>query len=507
VAIIYLLSHIYKLTLLPVFADEAIYIRWSQLIIDDWKRYLFFPMNDGKTPLLMWLMVPFQFIFSDQLFAGRFVAVLIGLTQVFANIKIVGQLGGRKIAKILTAILSCCLPFWFFHHRMALTDGLLVATFSWSIYYLLKINREQQNFSKLKFNVTQIKIKHIILAGIFFGLSFYSKLSATLFIPLLIIVPLASKQWRKKGLFLKTLLSALVIACGVLFFITLRVHPAFPQLFSRGGDFLYSVSDYIKFGPLRLLVNNSIFHSKTILIYSTWPIVLLSIMGLFRKNNKKNIYLLLSIVLFCLPLFMFGKVVYPRYFLPVATFLTVAASLEFEQVYLRNQTVKFQKYLKFFYAILISLTLISSGKFILSSYTDVSSLNLSVTDQMQYLHEWSAGFGTKETYEYIRELAKTTKVIVATEGFFGTLPDGLLMYFHRRDVSNIVVEGIGQPVGGIRQDFIDKNPKFDAALLIVNSHRMNMKLDKKYLIKEYSRPNNAPTLQVWDIGEYIEDRN
>ncbi|MCC6710949.1 MAG: hypothetical protein IT416_01195, partial [Candidatus Pacebacteria bacterium] len=32
---IYFLTHITALTLLPVFADEAIYIRWAQLIIDD----------------------------------------------------------------------------------------------------------------------------------------------------------------------------------------------------------------------------------------------------------------------------------------------------------------------------------------------------------------------------------------------------------------------------------------------------------------------------------------
>ena len=51
----YLSTHLYGLTRLPIFADEAIYIRWSQLIIDDWQQYLFFSLNDGKTPLLIWL--------------------------------------------------------------------------------------------------------------------------------------------------------------------------------------------------------------------------------------------------------------------------------------------------------------------------------------------------------------------------------------------------------------------------------------------------------------------
>ncbi|MBD3279174.1 MAG: hypothetical protein GF390_00500, partial [Candidatus Pacebacteria bacterium] len=79
---VYLLTHLYRLTALPVFADEAIYIRWAQLIMDDWQQYLFFAMNDGKTPLHIWLLVPFQYLFTDQLYAGRFLSVLVGLIQV-----------------------------------------------------------------------------------------------------------------------------------------------------------------------------------------------------------------------------------------------------------------------------------------------------------------------------------------------------------------------------------------------------------------------------------------
>jgi len=69
---------------LPVFADETIYIRWSQLIIDDWQRYLFYPMNDGKTPLQMWLMVPFLLIFDNQVWAGRLLSVLVGAISMLA---------------------------------------------------------------------------------------------------------------------------------------------------------------------------------------------------------------------------------------------------------------------------------------------------------------------------------------------------------------------------------------------------------------------------------------
>ncbi len=49
---------IYHLTILPVFADEAIYIRWSQVMAAD-NTLRFLPLSDGKQPLFMWLIIPF----------------------------------------------------------------------------------------------------------------------------------------------------------------------------------------------------------------------------------------------------------------------------------------------------------------------------------------------------------------------------------------------------------------------------------------------------------------
>ena len=122
---LYLFTHLWHLLSLPVFADESIYIRWAQLIIDDWQRYLFFPLNDGKTPLFIWLLVPFQFLFSDQLYAARFVSMLVGLGQIAAIIWTIRLFGGGKLARLLGALFVTLLPFWFFHHRIALIDATL----------------------------------------------------------------------------------------------------------------------------------------------------------------------------------------------------------------------------------------------------------------------------------------------------------------------------------------------------------------------------------------------
>ena len=74
----YFVTRLINLTGIPVFCDEAIYIRWAQ-IMRAVQSLRFIPLSDGKQPLFMWLIIPFLKIFSDPLVAGRIVSVLSGL--------------------------------------------------------------------------------------------------------------------------------------------------------------------------------------------------------------------------------------------------------------------------------------------------------------------------------------------------------------------------------------------------------------------------------------------
>src|SRR3989344_3182848 len=74
----YLVLRIPNLTLQPIFADEAIYIRWAQVMKSE-PTLRFLPLSDGKTPLFMWTMMPLFKVFEDPLFAGRFLSVMSGL--------------------------------------------------------------------------------------------------------------------------------------------------------------------------------------------------------------------------------------------------------------------------------------------------------------------------------------------------------------------------------------------------------------------------------------------
>ena len=496
-SLLYLLTHLIGLTTLPVFADEAIYLRWAQLIIDDWRQYLFFPMNDGKTPLFIWLLVGPLKIFSDPLLAGRLVAVMAGFAQWWLGVKIIKQLGGKGVAQLVAALSFSLLPFWYFHHRMALMDGWLVVLLSASYLLLLKATQTKKN------------VKLLIISGLSFGLALLTKIPALLFIPSLILAPILVKP-KKATLAAAASWSSGVLLVGLVVFLSLKLHPAFGQLFNRGNDFLYSFEELLSAGVWPVLIGNSRAALMAFGRYLTWPIVLLPLAGLFQDSwRRKHALLILSSLGFLLPILLLGKTIYPRYLLPAALPLTLSAALVFEQFLFHTQRrlkKPFEALARSIAIVLvITFTVSTALEFTLISWQNPGYLSFVPVDRQQYLADWSSGHGIKETTELLVKSAQYQTIAVATEGYFGTLPDGMLMYLHNQDVRNIKVEGIGQPVREIPLNFRQRAQEYDRVWLVVNSHREKIGLatTTATLLQSYPRFSGAPSLEVWDITSLV----
>jgi len=146
-----------------------------------------------------------------------------------------------------------------------------------------------------------------------------------------------------------------------------------------------------------------------------------------------------------------------------------------------------------------SLILITITPCIGTSLINPNATPFVESDEYQYLPEWSSGHGIKEATQLLQNETEDKRSAVATEGFFETLPDGMLMDLHRENVDNLIVEGIGQPLIEIPPTFANKAQGYDEVWLVVNSSRMKLKLPPEDLKVEYCRPYNAACLQVWDI--------
>lgn len=473
--VFYLAVHLFKLTDLPVFADEAIYIRWAQIIIDDWQRYLFYPMNDGKTPLLMWLIVPLQFLFSNQLLAARLVSVLAGLVSMIFVGLISFEIFKKKKSAYLAMILYSILPFTFFYNRLAITDALMFTNLTMAYYCVIKFVKSKKTIFLLAVTIT-------------FFLALFSKTPAILFLPIFYLALFFDKKlkWKKLINNLIKLSVALLVSAGLLYsfrFIT----PLFPQLFAVGGNFLHPLDTVFSGDLVEIFWGNFKFFGQQLFAYLS-VILIIFALPFPKEKRKEQLILILSAFTFLLPLMVMGKIVYPRYLMPASLFLIISAAYS-----LTNEKHKMINLLALIYIFSFSF------RFIYPSYFHVDRIPFTKTDRKQFLEEWSSGHGITETVEYIKELSQEKTVAIATEGSFGTLPDGLLLYFHRGDVSNIYIEGIGFPIREISPEFLERAKDFDQKILVVNSHRMILDLPKENLLKEFPRPNDAPSLQVWKL--------
>ena len=147
--VVTLLGRAVGLMALPLFGDEGIYLRWTQIIRQDWLANAFVSLVDPKPPLHFWLMALVWNPSRDPLLAARMVSIFSGVllvpvvmllcrqlvamgearNEVDANAGMAGGMaegGAGRAAGLITALLVICCPYLAFYQRLALADSLLV---------------------------------------------------------------------------------------------------------------------------------------------------------------------------------------------------------------------------------------------------------------------------------------------------------------------------------------------------------------------------------------------
>ncbi len=432
IIITYLSLRLYQLNHVPIFVDEAIYIRWSQVMKNE-PTLRFLPQSDGKQPLFMWLTIPFLKVVSDPLIAGRLVSVASGLGSLL-GIGILAFLFTKSVnISLLTSLIYTITPFTVFFDRMSLVDSLLSM---FGIYSLV--------FGIIFVKTTRFDIA--MLLGFVLGGALLTKSPAIFFYAWQAVLFL----FFSKNLFLKkqrnnTLVriakyvfgyfTAFVISQAM--FNILRLGPNFHLINSRNQDYIFSFNELLNH-PLNPLIGNLKSSLFWLIILFTWPIIIFIFSSFFDKKQRKNSLSLLSLCL--IPLFaqaFVAKVYTPRYILFATTPLLVLAGLGIKPLFnnLKNKNLRF-----FLPALLLIFPFIRSVGYV------TRPENTPMPQRMRngYFEMWTAGTGQKQVAEYlIKRLSQNNNknIIVGTEGFFGTLPDGLQIY--TQDHPRIIVIGVG----------------------------------------------------------------
>ena len=400
---LYFISRLINLTLIPIFTDEAIYLRWSQIMAGDWK-YLYLPLTDGKPPLFMWLTALAMKVLplSDPLFVGRLVSVFAGFFAMLGVYFAARQFFDDKKIAYLSSFFYLISSFTFFYDRFALADSLLAMWGIWSLGLGVLL-------------VKTLKLKVAILLGIVLGLGWLTKTPAEFFIVLLpILIVLRPKSIIR---YVALLLLAAAIARGIYSLIFLLPQAYVINL--KSYEFIVPLSQFIR-NPFQFFAGNLRALTLWEVQYLTWPIVALIVISLIRISRQKIILLTYFLSLFFF-MSLFNKVIYPRFLLMFTPMLLILAAAGLSD-------------LKKFAPVALVAVLILPAYTNYKLLTDPVYAPIADTDSSQYLNSRSAGFGVKELNNFFAG----KKVTVGVEGTFGLMPYALELY--QKDHPDLVIK-------------------------------------------------------------------
>jgi 4-amino-4-deoxy-L-arabinose transferase-like glycosyltransferase len=452
-----LLIRLYHLTLIPVFADEAIYIRWAQVMGAE-PTLRFLPLSDGKQPLFMWILMFYVRRLSDPLFAGRILSVVSGLGTTIGIFAVSYVLFKNKLVSLISSLIWAVSPFSFFFDRMALVDSMLAAISVWTMFFAVLTAKTR-------------RLDMAMITGFFLGFGLLTKS------PAIFIVILIPTSWifvkTRKDIFKLIPLLLITYLIGYGMYNILRLGPNFHLISSRNADYVLPISHlWTNFRDPFVFHIQEVFKDWFIKM-GTWPVLILGVLGLvasFKKYWKEKLFLLCW---FLFPLLVQSEyarvftVRYILYFLP--PFFIIAATALLNKV----------KWLRVSGWVFFALFIILSIRFDYLILTNPSLANLPNSERSGYLEEWTAGDGIKDVSEYVRnEYIKEPdkKIVVGTEGFFGTLPDGLQMYLN--DLPAITVIGTGLDFTEVPKSLMESKKFGNKTYLVVNKSRFFGNPDK-----------------------------
>ncbi|MDO8619209.1 MAG: glycosyltransferase family 39 protein [Candidatus Daviesbacteria bacterium] len=441
--LLFFLLRLPNLTSQPIFADEAIYIRWAQIMkAEPTLRYI--SMQDGKTPLFMWAMIPFFKVFADPLFAGRFLSVLAGLFTMLGVFALSARVFNTRVA-LWATLIYVVLPFMVFFDRMALVDSMLAGFTIWALYFAIWLLQKP-------------RLDLAMITGYLLGFAWMTKTPALLNLIALpaTIIGVNFKSISRKELLKLLLFWGVAILFAQIMYNSLRLGPEFNQLSARNGDYVFSIAE-LKGRPLDPFIPH--LHDVTDWFQRlvTWPITALIFIGIgfaIKTKNRLSWGVLAWTLVPLIILMTFLRTFTARYILLCIPPLIIFGGYGLDLIYLKLRSTN--KLAPLAVILFFPLALMNSYLIV----TDIAKADLSRNERSGYLEDWTAGYGFKEIAAYLREQNQQLPIVIGTAGFFGTLPDGLYIYL---DKANIPIVGSNGLVSAELKNSIKLKPTYYVA--------------------------------------------
>jgi len=435
--LLYFATRLFNLTVVPMFTDEAIYMRWSQVGLQD-AAWRFIPLTDGKQPLYHWFVMGVMSlkVFSDPLIEGRIVSVMAGFITAIAIGILTYVLFKRRLTAYLATMLYIVSPFMLVYDRLAIVDSLLTTISVVSLLFAVLV-------------VKYVRLDLALLLGLSIGAGMLTKSSGLLFLllsPVTLLLSSWPKKKRLKQLGLLIFFFLVVVILSQSLYSILRLSQFFYRISQKNYEFIIPLSDFIR-SPFSMTWGNLQSLIKWQVGYLTIPWLVLVFISWFHKEYwREHLMLVIYVVFPMILMASFNKIIFPRFLVFSTPFLIIMVASGLTYVTSKIKLEKF-KFLAVLLAILlpafISLTwLISPGQAAIPQ-----------ADKNQYYLGQPSGHGVKEIVQYLEEQALEEPIFLGTDGTFGLTPDAFLVYL--RDNENVHIEGY-YPVKEIPQEVREK---------------------------------------------------
>jgi len=461
----YLITRLANITSLPLFTDEAIYIRWSQIARFD-PNWRFISLTDGKQPLFVWIDMMIMRVVNDPLLAGRLVSVIAGAFSIIGIYFLASQIFGKRVngrfisnrsVGLFASLIYLVFPFALVYDRMALYDSLVMAFAIWALY----------------FEILLVRLKRLDIAlilGMVIGGGILTKTSAFFFIYLLpfSIILLEFKKFSLKNLAsLKPLfkwagLALISTLFALIYYSVLRLSPFYHTINEKNGIFVYPFHDWITH-PFTFFQGNLMGMFNWIYVYMSIPVLVLVMAAFFIKRKEFFWEKMLLAIWFLAPflaLAMFGRILYPRFILFMTVPLLVLAAYSLNYIVSR-----FKKTLVKAAVVVVFLIFMLRADFYIIN--DLSRAPIPFSDLEQYINGWPAGGGSQEVISILLEESKKEKIFVASLGTFGSLPT-YSVEIYLGDNKNIEKEGIYPVPNTIPEGLLQRAEKMPTFVFFSN---------------------------------------
>ncbi len=403
---LFLLTRLINLTILPIFTDEGIYIRWAKTAWYD-ASWRFISLTDGRQPLQTWGTIPFLKIFTDRpLFAGRLFAVSSGFLALVGMVTATWYFFRKKRIAYIAGVLYIFIPMFVFYDRIALVDSFVNAAGIWMLFFSLVL-------------VRTLRLDVALVSGLFIGVALLGKSTVSLFVALSMCAPLTTFKKHAKTVFTHAInywiLLSISICIGVIMYNVQRLSPYFVNVGQKNTTFILTMDEWIQ-APFALFWRNVI----SIPTYLAWemgfvivPFVIGGMYFMYKHHRVYTRYYLIWLVLPFGAIAMFNEVLYPRYILFLAGLLVIPAAYA-----IGVMQKKIRQYVSL--GVIIGASLI----FTIPMWFNPASIPFPPVDRGQYIEAVTAGWGAQSIVDYAQSIATEEKpVIIVAEGDFGLTGD------------------------------------------------------------------------------------